>query len=746
MTLTPDPSASVELRAARQAMAGGDYRGADAAFVRHLGNAPEDAEVLAEYGVFCLRSGRADSACYLLGKADLLRPGQAPWLTQRGYAAIALNDYVAAQAHFMSAAAIAANDAATHYGLGLCGEHIGDWPAAARAFVQALAAEADAGNALPILLRLADACQRSGDVAAAADHFVTATGIAAHEPALWYAHARFLLASGQPAQAMPLIDRCGQRTPDEPRIVLAKAQCLRALGQFAKALAWLDRLQTIAPDLPEALVERGHCLPGPEHAPARHRYWLAAVERWIAQRQFAAARERVDAVLHQAPHSAAGWTQLGALESACDHDAVAEAAWRRAITCDAAALTARAHLALALERSNRLEDAAILADTTHIGSDAHTQTGATELRLLRARLARRRGDTATAQRELAQLDALPLSSEQRRHAAYERGKLLDVQGDAVGAMAAFTQGNALALEPWRRANPGRNKTLAGSEVMLELLRTDWPRTWGSLPALPAHRDIAFLIGFPRSGTTLLNQVLDTHPAICAFEEKPTVQAMLDLAQAMPGGYPQALARMDAHDVHLLRDAYERALKHHGEAAGTRLVLDKFPMNLGLAGLIHRVFPQARYVFALRHPCDVVLSCCMQDFQINNTMANFGTLADTVTLYAHTMDLWQRWRELLPLQVHAIRYEDVVEDFDASVRAVCAFLGVPWRDDLRDFSSKALARGRIDTPSYEQVSQPIYRRARGRWQRYRQFLEPHLPALQPYIERFGYATTAQTKPA
>jgi hypothetical protein len=114
------------------------------------------------------------------------------------------------------------------------------------------------------------------------------------------------------------------------------------------------------------------------------------------------------------------------------------------------------------------------------------------------------------------------------------------------------------------------------------------------------------------------------------------------------------------------------------------------------------------------------------------------------LYARTMDLWQLYREQLPLKIHTVRYEDVVEDFDEQVRALCSFLGIPWEDSLRQFSTKALDRGRINTPSYEQVSKPIYRDARYRWHRYREHLAPYLPALRPYIERFGYSPdTAQS---
>jgi hypothetical protein len=108
-----------------------------------------------------------------------------------------------------------------------------------------------------------------------------------------------------------------------------------------------------------------------------------------------------------------------------------------------------------------------------------------------------------------------------------------------------------------------------------------------------------------------------------------------------------------------------------------------------------------------------------------------------------MDLWQMYRDQLPLKVHAIRYEDVVDDFDGQVQSLCDFLGVAWNSELRTFDARALDRGRIRTPSYEQVSQPIYRGARYRWERYREFLTPYLPALRPYIERFGYAETTRS---
>jgi hypothetical protein len=128
---------------------------------------------------------------------------------------------------------------------------------------------------------------------------------------------------------------------------------------------------------------------------------------------------------------------------------------------------------------------------------------------------------------------------------------------------------------------------------------------------------------------------------------------------------------------------------------------------------------------------------MQSFRLNDNMANFCTLDDTVAFYTRVMDLWEAYRGQLPLSVHTVRYEDMVDDFDGQTESLCEFLRIPWDESLRQFSRKALDRGRINTPSYEQVSRPIYREARYRWERYRGHLAPYLETLRPWIERYGY---------
>jgi Tfp pilus assembly protein PilF len=723
------------LRAARAAVERRDVQRADELYREHLAGARDDAVGLAEYGGFCLRTDHAGAARYLLAKADALRPGDPDCLVDLGYARI---EAPGARETFAAALALSPRAAPAHYGLALCFEREGSWALAAASFSQALASQATRADAFPILLKLAAACQHAGDAAAAERHFAQATAIAPDDPALLLAHARFLRETGVAVRAMALIDRCARQAPGEPRVLLEKARCLRALGDTTQAKRWLEGLETLAPGLPETHAEYGQCLSAVGERAQRERHWIAAIDTWTKAGDFASAQALLERLLDEDPASAAGWHSRGRLENARNRIDAAEAAWRRAIDCDPGRLDARASLALLLEGGNRLAEAEVVAqDALRHAGEGQPQDALAEVHLVLCRLARRRKDIARGLDHLACIDALARNDAQRMHAGFERGKLLDMQGDAAGAIAAFALANRLALAPWQRANPGRNKALAGVEYMLGLASEGWLRPWRPIAAPPQHRDLAFLIGFPRSGTTLLNQVLDTHPAIHTIEEKPTVQDIMDAVRDMPSGYPRALADLDAFDVGYLREAYERAVAAHGDGDSSLLLLDKFPMYTTLAALLHRVFPQARFVFALRHPCDVVLSCFMQDFGLNNTMANFCTLADAVALYVRTMELWQLYREQLPLCVHTIRYEDVVDDFDGQVRALCAFLGVEWQDGLRDFSANALARGRIDTPSYEQVSRPLYREARYRWERYREFLEPHLPALQPWIERYGY---------
>jgi len=732
------PSAASDARSAPEqwlALLRTQPAAAEAAFAAAFAALRLDAPSLGASAGHFQRRGQVAVAHYLWWRAQRLSPQDDQACCGLGRAELALGATEAARACFQSVLDRMPADGAAHAGIAECllrGDRIA--PATA-----AIARALDAPPTTPAAWHeLALLALRAGAPALAARAFAALAQVAADDPSWWLARARFEREHGDAVAALAWVDRFGRLHPDDVSARLEKARCLLARGDVVPARRWLEKLESRHPGVAENSAIYGDSLTDPAQSGLRARHWVRAIDLWTATGDAAAARAQAQRLLHEQPECAAGWCALGRLEHAQSHWLAAEAAWTRALALDPAHLDAAAGLANLYEESNRSDEAAAVAAAGLAQlRPGEARSGAIELHLALAKAARRRKDAVAGLSQLAAAEALAQSDSQHEHIAFERGRLLESRHEDDAAFAAFTRGNALALAAWQRQHPGGNRYLAGIEAMLAHVGAGGLRAWAPV-AGQAIAAPAFLVGFPRSGTSLLNHVLDGHDHIRTMEEKPPTQTMLAAVRAMPAGYPDAMARFDALDLDYLRERYFRSADQHGGGDRNRLLLDKFPLHINLAALIHRVFPQARFIFALRHPCDVVLSCFMQQFRLNHAMANFCTLQGAVALYTRTMDLWQSVRSQLPLAVHTIRYEDMVADFDGQVQALCDFLGVPWQPDLRRFSERARDRGRIDTPSYAQVSRPLYGEAVYRWQRYRAQLAPWLPSLQPYIERFGYA--------
>jgi len=200
---------------------------------------------------------------------------------------------------------------------------------------------------------------------------------------------------------------------------------------------------------------------------------------------------------------------------------------------------------------------------------------------------------------------------------------------------------------------------------------------------------------------------------------------------------ERLADLDADGIGKLRDAYFAAVEKEIALRDDALLIDKSPLHMNKVPLIHRLFPDARFILALRHPCDVILSCFMTAFRLNDAMANFLDLRTAAEYYDLSFGHWTNCTSIMPVSVHAIRYEDLVDDAAAQLGPLLDYLDLAWDDSVLDHVSTARARGAITTASYAQVTETMYQRASGRWQRYRQHLEPVLPALAPWAEKFGY---------
>jgi Flp pilus assembly protein TadD len=402
----------------------------------------------------------------------------------------------------------------------------------------------------------------------------------------------------------------------------------------------------------------------------------------------------------------------------------AEIAFRNAIAADPNLADAYLGLAVNYEHTNRDEALAPLARLAE-------QNGLNEgvIAFIHALGLRRSGQYEEA---LAQLSLVPETIEPERTANL-RGTLLDRLGRTDEAFAAFVESNRLhalnASDPLARAAEMRRQLRED----MDRLTADWLASWAlAPPAEPCGRSPAFLLGFPRSGTTLLDTILMGHPEVQVMEEQPVLRRLSHELGELRG-----LADLDADGIVAARARYFELAGSHCDTTRPGLIVDKSPLHLNKVALIHRLFPDARIILALRHPADVLLSCFMSNFRLNAAMSNFLRLEDAADFYDLTFRFWEQARSLMPLDVHTIVYERMVEDPEAELRPLLDFLRLEWRPEMLDHQRTAASRGLITTASYSQVQEPIYKRASGRWQRYRAHLAPVLPTLKPWIEKFGY---------
>jgi tetratricopeptide (TPR) repeat protein len=457
------------------------------------------------------------------------------------------------------------------------------------------------------------------------------------------------------------------------------------------------------------------------------------------------------------PHDAKPWAELAALFKQQGRPAEAIDALEQAVRREPENLEYQ--LALASERFNQWDAdgaEAAIADILRLQPDhaealimqglllEHRNREAELPALLDAARAARSGPAAEAfleallcRREkrfaegLEALSRVPPTVEPVRSAQLA-GQFHEGLGAFDDAFASFRRMNDLLAadpsDPLQRAATTR-AALAADEA---LLTPSWVDSWSPLRR-PETRRVAFLLGFPRSGTTLLDTMLMGHPDVQVLEEQPPLRLVEEAAGGLAG-----LATLTDEDADRLRDRYYAEvdrLATHREGA---LLVDKSPLHLLRLPLIRRLFPEAPVILALRHPCDVVLSCFITNFNLNNAMANFLTLETAAEFYSRAFGYWSKAASLLAGPVHPIVYEAMVETPEATLRPLFQALALPWDESVLAHRDTARKRGVIATASYAQVTEPLYRRAVGRWERYRRHLAPVLPTLQPWVERFGYA--------
>jgi hypothetical protein len=259
----------------------------------------------------------------------------------------------------------------------------------------------------------------------------------------------------------------------------------------------------------------------------------------------------------------------------------------------------------------------------------------------------------------------------------------------------------------------------------------------AIPTLPPspHNNVVQMLGFPRSGTTLLENVLASHPDIETFEETSALVVAIDRIERV------ALGKVTDEPVETTfsaaRDRYYSELDLLRKKPEATVLIDKMPIRTADADLAARLFPEWRYIFSIRHPFDVVLSCFKQRFSPNPAMENFRTIDDSARLYDFAMTEWFRHHTMDDPAVHYVRYDELVTNFEPVTRGVLDFLGVPWSDAVRDFSKTAENRA-AKTPSYQKVRQGLGIGVQTQWRNYGfAFQSEATKPLRKWAEFFGY---------
>jgi len=561
-------------------------------------------------------------------------------------------------------------------------------------------------NDLDSIIKLA----QGGELQAASQACDAALGSEPDRPELLHLRGLLFTLSGRPDDAVPLINRAISLGP-QPKYWSNLGNAFLATG---------------APDQAEHAYRKAI-----ELDPAFVDAWFNLGRLFQDSGRLGEAADALEQTTRLVPVDNQAWKILGDVYQKLDRVSAARQAYEQAFALTPQNLELAALIAYCLERENRLDEARRLLELTLAKLPDHPLGS-----IVMAILERRSGQSEAARARLLAMSESRLSLPLRVQREHELGVLDDRAHQPESAFGHFARAKALQREDPKYGQVDGRRFL---ERLDRLIGLDY--SWLSQctrPIADGLTDPIFIVGFPRSGTTLLNQILYAHPDLDVMEELPVLSTLQDqLADGLPD-YPASLATLPDEQSRALRRQYSD-LVHvaHPQWDGKKRLVDKLPLNFTRLPLIVRLFPRAQILLALRHPYDACLSGFMQNFASNDAMANFDDLRSAALMYDKVFSLWDKLRASLPLPWLPVKYEDLVHDPEQQTRAITRFLGLPWSAALLRHADKVKERGHISTPSYQQVARPVHRESLGRWVSYAPHFKPLEPLVLRHLKAWGY---------
>lgn len=380
-----------------------------------------------------------------------------------------------------------------------------------------------------------------------------------------------------------------------------------------------------------------------------------------------------------------------------------------------------------------------------------------QMHLLHAAILQRQKKQDEALNVLEKLSDTKLNEKSQIQKYFLMGKCHDFLASYEKAYSCFTQAHSIKQpqnsQETKKEKEKKNsflKEIEDYETIIKQKKSSGSKNNPAQTKKPIPQkeiNIHFMVGFPRSGTTLLHHMLDAHPEIEVISEFPLIRFLLNKMKEQYGSDILKIPELTSQQLLSIQQAYINFLKeyldkydNHQSFSATKTYIDKLPLNIIHASFIQKIFPKAKFILSLRHPCDSTLSNFMQNYQPNPAMDNMYSLENIAYTYKKSFDLFFTAKKNFSLEHIEIRYEDLLVDFEMQTHKICDFLNVKYSQDISNYHSKLNKNKDINTPSYQQVIKPIYKDSQERWKNYEKEFKAGktLSFLKKYKEKFGYA--------